>query len=310
MHLAHPLGVKALRLTPVPEDFRHARDLADLLQMDGLTKAWIAPLAGAGTARDHPVPAEAGRAAGPAARTRCTRCWPSSGIPVTCTDLFGTWGTTWLDGLQESQPYAGKVCSLRQLIGALDAEITMLTPGHGGPAGRVPRLPGHPAAPRHRPGAGGGDRGRDRRRDPVQDRGPAGQLGRADPPQRESDVKVVRGHVGEPGSRLLRWALIEAVQRDPSGEPGPRGQGRHRRPPRRIQARNIAKVAAARQLLTLVFSGLVGGQIRSLSEPAGAAWGARASNRALVAVFCPPPAGGADVRPDWPRPENTRTWGS
>jgi hypothetical protein len=29
------------------------------------------------------------------------------GIPVTCTDIFGVWGSTWLDGLALGQPYAG-----------------------------------------------------------------------------------------------------------------------------------------------------------------------------------------------------------
>jgi len=39
--------------------------------------------------------------------------------------------------------------------------------------------------------------------------------GPADPRHRESDTKVARGHVTEQGSRLLRWALIEAIQRIP-----------------------------------------------------------------------------------------------
>jgi transposase len=49
------------------------------------------------------------------------------GIAVTCSDLFGTWGTAWLDGLRLPQPYAGKVTSRRQLIGELSTEIAMLT---------------------------------------------------------------------------------------------------------------------------------------------------------------------------------------
>ena len=35
------------------------------------------------------------------------------------------------------------------------------------------------------------------------------------------------------------------------------------------EARNIAKVAAARRLLTLIFYGLRDGQIRCLSQPSG-----------------------------------------
>src|SRR5215472_18093752 len=48
------------------------------------------------------------------------------GIPVTCSDIFGGWGSTWLDELALPQPYAGKVASLRQLIGWLAAEISLL----------------------------------------------------------------------------------------------------------------------------------------------------------------------------------------
>src|SRR5262249_36114145 len=48
------------------------------------------------------------------------------GITVTCTDIFGKAGAAWLDQLALPQPYAGKVCSRRQLAGALDTEIDML----------------------------------------------------------------------------------------------------------------------------------------------------------------------------------------
>ena len=48
------------------------------------------------------------------------------GIPVTCSDIFGVWGNTWLDGLELGQPYAGKVASLRTLAGELTSEITVL----------------------------------------------------------------------------------------------------------------------------------------------------------------------------------------
>jgi transposase IS116/IS110/IS902 family protein len=48
------------------------------------------------------------------------------GIPVTCTDIFGVWGSTWLDGLELDQPYAGKVASLRKICALLAGEITTL----------------------------------------------------------------------------------------------------------------------------------------------------------------------------------------
>jgi hypothetical protein len=48
------------------------------------------------------------------------------GIPVPCSDLFGAYGQTWLDGLKPPQPYGGKVTSLRHFIAWLTAEVGML----------------------------------------------------------------------------------------------------------------------------------------------------------------------------------------
>ena len=50
------------------------------------------------------------------------------------------------------------------------------------------------------------------------------------PRHRESDTTVARGHVTKQGSRLLRRALIEAVQRIPPGLCNRRGQRRDHRP--------------------------------------------------------------------------------
>ncbi len=64
------------------------------------------------------------------------------------------------------------------------------------------------------------------------------------PRHRESDTKVTRGHVTKQGSRLLRWALIEAIQRVPRDSVI--GSVKDAIIARRgKQARNIAKVAAA-----------------------------------------------------------------
>jgi hypothetical protein len=61
----------------------------------------------------------------------------------------------------------------------------------------------------------------------------------------------------------LRWAVIEAVQRVPATSPIHAVKDRiivHRG----VEAKNIAKVAAARELLELVFYGLRDGRIRRL----------------------------------------------
>ena len=81
---------------------------------------------------------------------------------------------------------------------------------------------------------------------------------------------MARGHVTKQGSRLLRWALIEAIQRIPRDSVigGVKDAIITRRGK---EARNIAKVAAARRLLTLVFYGMRDGQIRCLTPPAAPA---------------------------------------
>jgi len=78
---------------------------------------------------------------------------------------------------------------------------------------------------------------------------------------------VVRGRITKQGSRPLRWALIEAVQRTPAGTSIRQARDAiiARRGP---QARNIAKVAAARKLLTCVFYAMRDGHVRSLTAPA------------------------------------------
>ena len=67
--------------------------------------------------------------------------------------------------------------------------------------------------------------------------------------------------VTKQGSRMLRWAVTEAIQRQPAGtRPRQVKDGIIAR--RGKEARNIAKVAAARELLTLVFYGMRDGHVR------------------------------------------------
>jgi hypothetical protein len=65
------------------------------------------------------------------------------------------------------------------------------------------------------------------------------------------------------GSKLVRWAAVEAVQRIPAHTSlrQLREQVGHRR------GANIGKVAAARELTELVFYGLRDGHIRRLLPP-------------------------------------------
>lgn len=66
---------------------------------------------------------------------------------------------------------------------------------------------------------------------------------------------------GVRGQRLVRWAAIEAIQRVHGGAIG---ATRARLAERR--GANIAKVAAARKLFTLVYYGLRDGHLRSLAK--------------------------------------------
>jgi transposase len=89
------------------------------------------------------------------------------------------------------------------------------------------------------------------------------------PRHRESDTKIHRGRITKQGSTLVRWAAVEAVQR--SSEPKinqirTRISDRRGRPGQAGSGRNIAKVAAAGTLLSLVYYGLRDGHIRALDN--------------------------------------------
>ena len=79
---------------------------------------------------------------------------------------------------------------------------------------------------------------------------------------RKSDDIAHRGHITKQGSTLVRWAAVEAVACYHLGAPiAPAFM--------RVQQRRgtpIARVAAARKLLSLVFYGLREGEVRCLKE--------------------------------------------
>jgi transposase len=242
VHLAHPLGVKAFSHRRVKNDELDARDLADLLRMGRLAEAWIAP----------PEIRELREIT----RYRCKLVH----IRTSCKDqVHGV-----LAKLGLPQPYSWKVASLRQLIGWLTSEITVLEQvtadllaGHDGYRA-VQELPGIGPVLGAVIVAEIGDITRFRH--PARLSSWTGLT----PRHYESDTKVIRGRITKQGSRVLRWAVIEAVQRTPAGTPirelkdaiiARRG----------IQARNIAKVAAARKLLTCVFYAMRDGHVRSLT---------------------------------------------
>ena len=153
VHLAHPLGVKAFSYRRVKNDERDAADLADLLRMGRLPEAWIAP---------HEVRElrELTRyriklvACGPAARTRSTAVLAKLGVPVTCSRHLrhGRVGVAGQPARCRSRTRA-RWPRCGTWPASSTTEITMLGQVIAEPARRSPRLPGYPAAARHRPGA-------------------------------------------------------------------------------------------------------------------------------------------------------------
>ena len=80
----------------------------------------------------------------------------------------------------------------------------------------------------------------------------------------ESDSKVHRGPITKQGCALVRWAAIEAISRFHGGPPI---VGHYRRVAER-RGNNVARVAAAGKLLTLIYYGLRDGEIRCLHNDA------------------------------------------
>ncbi len=266
VRLAHPLGVKAFSYRRVKNDERDAADLADLARMGRLPQAWIAPPE---VRALREVVRYRHKLVGQ--RTSCKdqvhAVLAKLGVPVTHSDIFGTGGGLWLDQLVLPEPYAAKVASLRALIAVLDGQIARL--GEQA-AGMLAGDKGH-AAVRELPGIGPvlgavicaeiGDVARFRR---------AGQLcswAGLTPRHHESDTKVIRGHVSKQGSKMLRWALTEAIQHQPA-DTRPQQVKEAIIARRGSQARNIAKTAAARVLLTQVFYALRDGHVRCAGRPA------------------------------------------
>jgi transposase len=266
VHLAHPLGVKAFTYRRVKNDEKDAADLADLLRMGRLPEAWIAP---AEIRELRELTRYRQKLVG--LRTSCKdqvhAVLAKLGVPVTCSDIFGPSGQLWLDGLALPQPYQGKVASLRLLADELTGQISLLDQVTGDLLARHDGYQAIQALPGIGPVLGAvivaeiGD---------VRRFGSAGRLcswAGLTPRHRESDLKVTRGHITKMGSPVLRWAMIEAIQRLPADTPI-----RARRDAiiarRGKEAKNIAKTAAARHLLACVYYTLRDGSARSLDRPA------------------------------------------
>jgi transposase len=260
VHLAHPLGVKGFTYRRVKNDVRDAADLADLLRMHRLPQAWVAPpavreLRELVRHRAKLVAQRSGQKAGVHA------VLAKQGLHLPVSDVFGVRGRALLDQAPLDPAFRARVNSLCRMVEAFDFEIDTIT---GLITRKLAKDPGYLAI-QTIPGIGPilaaimvaeiGDV--HRFRGPRQLCCWAGLT----PRHRESDTTVHRGSITKQGSRLLRWAAVEAAQQTP---PGAGWLVATRDGIRERRGRHIATVAVARKLLTLVYYGLRDGHIRCL----------------------------------------------
>ena len=261
VHLAHPLGVKMFSYRRVKNDERDAADLADLLRMGRLPEAWIAPPA-IRELRElvrHRAKLVALRSG---VKCQVHAVLAACGVPVAMSDVFGVSGRALLDRVALPSAFRARVDSARRVIDALDFEIELFTNLAGG------RLRGHRGYAAIQAISGVG---------PilaavfVAEIGQVDRFGRAaqlaswaglTPKHHESDTTVHRGRITKQGCRLVRWAAVEAVQRTDKHS----HLGRIRDQVGQRRGTNIGKVAAARELIELVFYGLRDGHIRCLDR--------------------------------------------
>jgi transposase len=240
---------------------RDAADLADLLRMGRLPEAWIAPPATRELRelvryRAKLVAIRSGL------KAQIHAVLAKAGVLIGVSDLFGVTGRQRLAKVPLGPAYAQRVNSLLELIDMLDSHEARFAAMI---AARLSTHRGYQAI-QELPGVGPtlaavfvaeiGDVYRFT--DPAHLCSWAGLT----PRHRESDTVVHRGHITKQGSKAVRWAAIEAVQRHPTTTKISLDK-------ERIEARrgrNIAKVAAARKLLTLVYYGLRDGHIRALDR--------------------------------------------
>jgi transposase len=260
VHLVHPSGLK-WEDRRIKNDYRDCQELLGRMRLGKLPEAWIAPPA----VRELREMVRY-RAKLVALRTglkaQVKAVLAKHGLHPPVNDLWGMSGTAYLNELELAEGYWVKVESLRDLVEHYDRDVAMferrINQWLRDDAGYRAIQAIHGVGPT----LGAifvaeiGDVSRFRSAQHL-----CSWAGLT-PKHRESDVKVHRGKITKKGSTLVRWAAIEAISKIRGG---PKIQADYHR----IAARrgvNIARVAAARKLLTLVYYGLRDGEIRCLAQ--------------------------------------------
>jgi len=215
VHLAHPLG-NNWGNRRVKNDERDANDLVDLLRLGRLAEAWIAPPEVRELRELVRYRAKLVRLRS-ALKAQVHAVMGKHGVLPARVDMFGPGGNAQLDALDLPAGYAWRLKSLRELIGVYDKEVARLDKTI---AAHMRNHRGYRAI-QAIDGVG-----------PVlgavmvAEIGDVTRFASADrlcswagltPKHRESDTKVRRGSISKQGSRLLRWAAVEAASKNHAG---------------------------------------------------------------------------------------------
>ena len=245
----------------VKNDYLDCRELIDRMRLHKLPEAWIAP----------PELRELRELVRYRAKLVCIRTGLKAQVKAVLAkhclhppvkDLWGVAGPRWLDSIELPDGYRIRVDSLRGLVGAFDGEIDGLE------RSIHQRLRDHRGyqAIQQLDGVGPtlGAMFVVEIGDVTRFPAPNALCSWAGltPKHKESDRKVRRGKVTKQGSKLVRWAAIEAISKIRGG---PKLKADYHRIAER-RGVNIARTAVARKLLTLVYYGLRDGELRCLAR--------------------------------------------
>jgi transposase len=262
LHLAHPLRTRAIASARVKTDAIDAKTLAHLLRTGFLPEAYVAPreLRDLRELLRHRATLTRMRSA---VKNRVHAILAKHGIAREHSDLFGKGGREFLEALELRDAPRRRLDSLMSLINDFDREIETTTreiEERAKTDDRVDVLTQIRGVGRYTAMLIIAEIG-DITRFPTA-RHLCSWAGLA-PSVRSSDGKARLGHITRQGSPALRWALVEAAQKITTGS-GPLREKFERIAKRR--GRKIAKVAVAREILTLSFYGLRDGEIRCLAR--------------------------------------------
>lgn len=268
VHLVAPSKVGAFDGRRVKNDQRDCQLLGDLLRANMLPEAWISPPAVREWRELVRYRAKlVGLRSGLKAQAHAVLA--KLGVHVPMTDLFGVGGRKMLAHLCEhdarfASAYGRRIESLVVLVDTFNDQIDELSKiiaatfrDHAG-YHAIQQIDGIGPVTAAILVAEIGDVTR------FQSAGHLASWCGLTPRHRESDTTIKRGPITKQGSRLVRWAAIEAAQQLR------RDSILHQRREQIAERRNnrkIAKVAVARRIITLTYYGLRDGHIRCL-EPA------------------------------------------